>query len=266
MRSFLFGFFLVIGFALLGSRSFAVITREDSDIILNRLQELYQREASLLHAELRILSRWADYRVQASARKLIDGTFWVVNVYGGLPRHQLTTTHSFTLAVCHELGHFFGGLPYSGINLYPSEGQADYWGALKCLKKYLLLYPSERVVDVELPSNVRQKCHTIYNSSSEEEQICLRVALSGYQLAQMFLSIKEENNRIDFSTPDPLVVSQTNYSSYPSTQCRLDSYLAAALCPMDPYIDVSDDDWERGVCDLEMFPMGVRPACWFHAK
>lgn len=71
----------------------------------------------------------------ASAQRM--GSTWVVNMYGGLARHNEITIDGFALVLCHEIGHHLGGAPkYGGFNTWgTNEGGSDYFATLKCLRR-----------------------------------------------------------------------------------------------------------------------------------
>ena len=56
---------------------------------------------------------------------------------------------------------------------------------------------------------------------------------------------------------------QTIINGYPGTQCRLDQYVAGALCNVDEDIDTSATDEKIGTC---MKGLGARTSCWFAPK
>jgi len=60
-------------------------------------------------------------------------------MFGGLARHETMTPDGFATVVCHELGHHLGGVPkkfsWFGNSWASNEGQADYFGIMKCLRK-----------------------------------------------------------------------------------------------------------------------------------
>merc|ERR1719433_1078923 len=86
---------------------------------------------------LTVHKQWHDDNANAYASK--TGLSWEVFMLGGLARHAAITKDGFALVVCHEIGHLIGGAPLIPGRPEPiaNEGQADYWGATKCLKRYL---------------------------------------------------------------------------------------------------------------------------------
>ncbi len=64
-------------------------------------------------------------------------------------------------------------------------------------------------------------------------------------------------------TPDTSVVAATN-DEHPASQCRLDTYYQATLCPKDFNIDMSPTDPAVGACVLSQgYTVGMRPFCWY---
>lgn len=70
---------------------------------------------------------------------------------------------------------------------------------------------------------------------------------------------------LSFAVPAPEIAAAT-LMTYPSTQCRLDTMKAGALCPVSPQIPFSFDDVRRGACGSggsAREAVGARPRCWF---
>lgn len=98
--------------------------------------KVYDHYAPLLARQgwvLQFNRLWADPTVNSDTYQA--GNKIIINSYGGLARHPLMqTTAEYAFVACHELGHSLGGVPYySGENL-SVEGQADRWGAMRCMK------------------------------------------------------------------------------------------------------------------------------------
>jgi hypothetical protein len=107
--------------------------------IIDRVESIYTPIIQELDFEYLIKRNWNDGTVNAFARQY--GNIMEVNMFGGLARHHAITADAFALVVCHETGHHLGGLPkkiwWGGMVMWAAnEGQSDYWGTLKCLRKY----------------------------------------------------------------------------------------------------------------------------------
>jgi hypothetical protein len=194
-----------------------------------------------------------------------------VKVYGGLARHPKTTPDSFTLVLCHELGHHLAGSPkwrwLFGRAIWISiEGQADYFATLKCARELWQDEDSEAIVAAaiekrELPPLVTEKCQKAFDSP-KEIALCQRTALAGKALSALFAET-ETGNSPDFDRPDPAETKRT-FENHPKAQCRLDTYFAGAVCAKSKDEGLSDEDPTVGTCSQERGDiLGVRPLCWY---
>ncbi|MBK9294732.1 MAG: hypothetical protein IPM57_09860 [Oligoflexia bacterium] len=149
------------------------------------------------------------------------------------------------LVMCHELGHAEGEFPRKpprfddteiigddGFGLYSSEGAADYYATYRCLK-YLWKDQENKVVNAN--NLVQEKCENKFKDI-KAAQLCIRSA----QAAFNYLDVKPWPE-VSFKTPDKSIVQESIIDSYPSRQCRLDTFIAGALNEK-------------------------RPACWYKEK
>ncbi len=241
------------------------MTEERFNEIINLAETAYAPIVKEKKADLIFSRNWKDETVNASASRF-GGSSWFVNMYGGLARHPLVTDDGFLLVVCHELGHHLGGAPTKGgINGFwaATEGQADYFGTLKCMRKVLsnvdnTSIVSKMIIDAELSV----QCSSAYQNESEIA-LCKRIGMAGKSLA-MLLSSLGDNAVVDFKTPDASIVKKTN-KTHPKAQCRLDTYLAGDLCQKDFNQENGKKDPRVGACvksegyDKKM----TRPLCWY---
>ena len=240
------------------------MTQAKFDAILDRLQEVYGEIISDHGATLKINRRWDSGTVNASAQQL--GSTWIINMYGGLARHDAVTADGFFLVACHEIGHHLGGAPKKGGwggAWASNEGQSDYFATLKCLRKTFLDADNlEYVAENEIDPIVEQSCHSQFSTETEIAR-CSRVAMAGLSVASLFKALRNEPRKLDFSTPDPAVVSRTSHS-HPGTQCRLDTYYQGAICDISDNQELDDNDYRLGSCTRTAGQtVGVRPRCWF---
>ncbi|MFZ4714822.1 MAG: hypothetical protein ACOYL6_13980 [Bacteriovoracaceae bacterium] len=115
-----------------------------------------------------------------------------ISVWGGMVRHKKMNPVVMTLLLCHELGHLFGGTPYKSINGWSStEGQADYYSTMVCVKEF--------------------------DYSIEE------ISQAAYQLVSIYA---EASNKAPPSIDqcDESSVVRINYG-YPGIQCRYDTLM-----------------------------------------
>lgn len=210
---------------------------------------------------LEVIRKWEDGTVNAYAQQ--SGDVWKVSMFGGLARHATITPDAFALVVCHEIGHHIGGYPKKWGRWASNEGQADYFGNAKCLRKYMEVDLNTGVMErVDVPSIVEEKCNANF-TDAEEIAMCKRGALAGLSLGNLFRALRKLPKPLMFSTPDETVVTRIDHS-HPAPQCRLDTYFAGAICDKDAYDDVSNTDLAKGLCARQDdYIDGVRPLCWF---
>ncbi|WP_408096265.1 hypothetical protein ACJVC5_14595 [Peredibacter sp. HCB2-198] len=177
-------------------------------ILKTKFSPLSQRDGRVLEFYTDYESDWA----QGFARRWETDQ---VHIYGGLAAIPNVTEDSFALVVCHELGHLYGGVPYSDShNRIAVEGQADYWATLRCFKE----------VVVELPKLVPSKnalelCH--------DEEVCAR-ALDAALVLTAFYADNRSIPHPKLNTPDTTVVTEV-LKTHPEPQCRLDTYKAGVF-------------------------------------
>lgn len=223
-------------------------------------------------ANLRINRMWSNSTVNASASQF--GSSWSVNMYGGLARRPEVTVDGFTLVICHELGHHLGGYPFVS-SWAANEGQSDYFATLSCAR---LLWQDDYEVNAQfrdaIPETPKLLCDEAWESETEQN-LCYRMMAAGKSLADLLSALR--NQTVSFDTPDLRVVSRTN-NAHPDGQCRLDTYMAGALCRADfdpEFIPGKGMGSRRNSADAELesakytcsavdgFGLGLRPSCWF---
>lgn len=238
------------------------MTEEKFLSIIKRVSDTYAPIVESKGATLDMINNWDDGTVNAYAHR--DGNVWHVSMFGGLARHKLTTDDGFMLVVCHELGHHIGGAPrYGGGNDWASnEGQADYFGTLKCMKRVLenddnIAIVSKMTVDAE----ATKQCEMVYKNASEVA-LCQRISMAGKSLGQLLGSLGG-SSKVNFDTPDKSTVKRTN-DNHPKGQCRLDTYFHGGLCDKSFTEDVSDSSPIPGTCiKKDGYKVGSRPLCWY---
>ncbi len=236
------------------------MTQERFLEIVKSVSDIYEPIVKTKGGNLSMNNRWDDDTVNASAQQM--GKTWVVNMYGGLARHPLTTDDGFALVVCHELGHHIGGAPRKGRSWAANEGQADYFGSMKCLRRVLekqdnVLAVSKITVDAE----ATKQCELVYKNANEVA-LCQRIAMAGKSLGSL-LGELGGNSKVNFDTPDKSIVSKTN-DAHPEAQCRLDTYFQGILCDKSFDQDTDKNDPKIGTCiKSEGYQVGPRPLCWY---
>lgn len=234
------------------------ITQEEFESLLTKVEQVYTPIFTSLGAKLKINHRWDDNAVDANAMRF--GQTWVVNMYGGMARHRQMTVEGMTLIACHEVGHHVGGFPRS--HWASGEGQSDYYGALKCLRRVWSNDDNINIVTkLPVPQSVNQKCSSQFKTPSDVA-LCMRSAMASLSMARLLGELRGDGTP-DFDTPSKTVVTSIEYG-YTHSQCRLDTTYAGSVCPVDSSIDISETDPNQGVCSRQLgMVIGARPQCWF---
>ncbi len=241
------------------------MTKERFDSILDRVEAIYGPVIGQKGKKLVINRNWESGTVNAYAQQ--SGGKWMVSMFGGLARHEAITDDAFALVACHEIGHHIGGAPkkrsWYGSTWATNEGQADYFGSSKCLRKYVENDNNIEIVKtLNVPAIVTEKCEANFNSA-EEVAACQRGAMAGLSLGNLFRDLRKLPTELKFTTPDTRVVTKTDHN-HPAPQCRVDTYFQGAICIKHHTDDVSDRDATIGTCTrANSFEDGLRPLCWY---
>lgn len=248
-----------------GAKNAGGITEEQFNSTLDRVEKIYRPIIEAKGKRLVVERKWSDGTVNAYAQQ--QGNTWKISMFGGLARHKTIIQDAFATVACHELGHHLGGLPkkrsWWGSSWASNEGQSDYFATSKCLRKYMEGEDSQAIVaKLDVPEIVNNKCNANF-TNAEEVARCIRGAVAGLSLANLFKALRRSEDELRYDTPDPKVVTSTD-DNHPASQCRLDTYFNGALCEKSAYDDVSDTDVNEGVCTrVERHEDGLRPRCWF---
>jgi hypothetical protein len=117
-------------------------------------------------------------------------------------------------------------------------------------------------------------CDTNY-AAQADRNICYRSSVAGLSLATLLAKLRE-SPAPKFETPDPTIVEST-FEDHPEAQCRLDTYLAGAVCtvPFDksiiPAKKLSDKFGPKAEKEAGRYSClardgwvtAQRPRCWF---
>ncbi len=246
--------------------SFAGLTEADFNAVLDRVQSIFGPEIATNGGELVINRLWDNGTVNASAQRM--GNKFVINMYGGLARHEAITQDGFALVACHELGHHIGGAPKVKnfmMSWASNEGQSDYYATLKCLRRFFADDDNVKIVSqMEVQPLAKQTCEQLF-TSRDEQALCIRGSMAGWSVSSLFLAFKK-GGKIDLATPDPKEVRKT-FNSHPQPQCRLDTYFAGAICTVGLDQAVDQKNFKSGTCwDAKVTAKGIRPRCWHQPK
>lgn len=243
-------------------------TKEKFELITNRVISLYSDTIKKLGANLQVDLDWdSPDELNAYARKV--NSLWLLNFYGALYRDKSMTDDGYALSVCHEVGHLIGGAPFKVLTKLSVEGQADFWAASVCAKKYFSEYPEK----VSMKEGIaKQKCDRLYPDDQDAQNICYRTALAG-MATTTFLGSLVKAPQPEFEKTDKNDRSATK-QIHPEVQCRLDTYMAGALCTQE---DTSFEFQEKllkdklttdslcsQVVDGQLTKIEKRPKCWFN--
>jgi hypothetical protein len=144
---------------------------------------------------------------------------------GGLARRDFVTVDGVALIVCHEIGHGLGGWPTQLSDPHVSiEGQADYFATKDCLQQFFLLWSDDNVT---VTAEIMQLCQQYYQTPLELK-LCYR---SMRAIRERELKFATEGATTSIFTPSTEVATELNRQAgvYPSYQCRIDTYVHAAL-------------------------------------
>ncbi len=238
--------------------------------IINEISSTFEFFFQTLDLPFRIESRWEDPSSVGGA--INNGDAYLVTLHGGLLQNQKLDEDTLRITICHEMGHHFGGAPRrsapmewhgplgdNGLMLSSSEGEADYYTTATCFRK-LVRGQNHRIAlsHSSIDETLNARCAEVWGKDTEDHFICLRGALGGLKLLNLNFDFP-----ISFSSPSTEVAREIVRDIYPSRQCRLDTYVAGALCKHDLPLSFSADEAAPTQCANRQ---GQRPTCWFPAK
>ncbi|MGE3682502.1 MAG: hypothetical protein AB7G93_12320 [Bdellovibrionales bacterium] len=248
-------------------QAFAIIPQErvtetEMRAIFQALSAMHGQEIAAHGGFLRVFE---TEKMEFGAFAWREHSDYAIEVYRGTRFHKLMTADAYALIVCHEFGHHLGGLPLKRLSSWASaEGQADYYGSLKCMRRYLESRPPG---DFDLapppPLELTARCQQEFDRPLDV-RICARALAATRTLGEVTADIEgfERSRFPTLETNSPLVVIE-NRDSHPDPQCRLDTLRAGTLCPVPATEAVSYGDPDAGVCHMRRHPQHRRPPCWF---
>lgn len=247
--------------------------------IFDSLQQQYAPLAKQFGATFDVQYNRESSSVSAIATRQKDK--WVVIVHGGFVRRPEMTADALVIALCHEAGHLFGGYPFVSNDNLSSEGQADYFATQVCARS---LWQKQFTINAthgkKVSSFEKEKCDTAWPANETEQYLCYRMTLAAQPLAILLARVNDETSTPAFDTPDQNTTSVTLFDEYPTSQCRLDTFLHGALCTLSQGDDLipgfrmdnqingtlntveSERESRQNSC-YEKANNGNRPSCWF---
>lgn len=236
-------------FTGISASEFKEILKEFSDI---NAQMIKEKGYTLI-----LKDKWLDNTVNADTER--EDKKLIINAYGGLARFKGMDPDTYTMVLCHELGHHFGGFPRKGWA--SNEGQSDYYATMKCFRKM----PYSKKIIKNPPPIVKEKC-SLLHKSKDDINVCITSTMIGFNLADILNRLSEGKKTLDFNTPDEKQVNAT-FHGHPEAQCRLDTYFAGAICNMSQFEDFDEINPIIAACAEEKGDiLGIRPRCWYKPK
>lgn len=252
-----------------GQGPLSPVTEDDFNRIIEQFRIIFSPTVKQYGVDLVIESRWQEDLRHAGATK--SGHEWIILVLGGIARNPTMTEDGFWMTLCHELGHLVGGYPMGSSQL-AFEGQGDYFAAQACTRQ---IWRTQNDINSQFVSVVdpsaRMQCDASW-SDDRERSLCYRVLTAAKSFVD---SLSAGPDQARFDGHDPLTVEQT-YAEHPHSQCRLETFIAGALCikawdfsSIPGSLVIGDSaamelDAKRTSCfSSEGNTIGARPRCWF---
>lgn len=253
------------------------ISERSFNDIITKAEKIYAPIIRAHNAKLKIHRLWKDNTVNASAVQTDD--LWEVNMYGGLARRPEVTPDGFALVLCHELGHHLGGYVMTSdadMNWASNEGQSDYFATDSCAKELWKDDLEDNALHRATVAPVAKNLCDKNYAAQKDRDLCYRSANAGLSLATLLATLR--NSVLPkFETPSREVVQSTD-DDHPEAQCRLDTYMAGAVCtlPFDRSVIPGKGLTQGGASpEAEAFAgqssclardgwvSAQRPRCWF---
>ncbi len=247
------------------------VDEESFSYIIDTISGLYARAFADHEKQLVVKRQWREQREGAVSWLMEEydreeeqiNQIREIELDGGLARHPMLNRDAYAMVICHEIGHHLGGAPRALG--YSSEGQADYFAATKCMKLYLKVtrYPQHQTEAV--PEDLEASCVANYRNA-DERSVCRRNILAGLTLSRWF-AYAREMEPTELTARDTRQRPTTLIHGYPGPQCRLDTFIAGALCPVDENAPFSDNSSRTGACSRGAgYDEEARPRCWFRME
>lgn len=244
----------------------ANITEQAFNEIIDEVVAIYEPIVTAHGGKLVAVKNWKNSTVNAMADR--SGKNWRIHMWGGLARRAEVTPDGFAMVVCHELGHHLGGFPIRKMLFSAwaaNEGQSDYWAAQACARK-LWESSDNRLFADSVDSIAKASCDKAW-AGDADRFLCYRTVTAAHSTTTLLGALNKK--KVSFAAQDTKKVGSTMHS-HPQAQCRLDTYLAGAVCEMDfneAVIPKSEDEQRRESCfTADGHAMGSRPLCWFAPK
>ncbi len=257
------------------------ISKEKFDFIIDKVKKIYTPIIERLGYKFMIEGDWLSTRTNAYSNQKYDTKY--IRLFGGYARKLGPGV--FLQVVCHEVGHHLGGFPYKSfiggasiinVSWSPTEGQADYFASLYCVRK-VLADDTNRVIDVGglelLPEKVKKDCKQQFKKPLDFE-ICLKNIKISLDAHKFRLHHSGENdsqtNGVGSTLKFSNEVVDVTRQDHASSLCRLTTSYQASLCNFEGLQQndfISFDNEFAGVChEKHGDKIGARPKCWFKSE
>ncbi len=191
--------------------------------VIKVLETEFQAMAGASGRKLEFLTDYNEDWAQAFARRWETDQ---VIVYGGASGLKGGSEDSFALILCHEVGHLYGGMPFSDEhNKLSVEGQADFWSTRECFK---------RIVG-KLTARAASETSMKY---CKGDDVCART-IDAALVVTAFYADNRSLVHPKIETPDESIAENIN-RTHPLPQCRFDTlkagleFLTRPLCWFKP--------------------------------
>lgn len=205
------------------------ITEQQFLTTIHEIHALYFPMSQDLGRPMEIFHDWKMPYFSAWASNL-DQVF-KINFWGGFARLPSMSIETWEFVVCHEVGHIVGGEPMEDnklLNDFSAEGQSDYFAITECLPHYYRTFARTQFDRSRSTKFELETCNKRYKNTIDQN-ICLKTLKAGRDFSHILRESGHTDDPTSYHTPAPHT-DETIDSSYPSPQCRLDSFLTGALC------------------------------------
>jgi hypothetical protein len=266
---------LAIALAAPAVKASAALTEAESLAVQKIFQDYFAPIVATHGAKLITELDYTFTTPGAMATRTMDHKKWFVKIFGGIPKFHSATADTYTLILCHELGHHLGGYPFyshEAGSWLSSEGQADYWATQACTKA---LWRNDFEINAGFADLKDTGCET-HSEDINEVNLCKRIyhaidvnaELEGKMASGRAPSIKRRDNS----------VVKELFVSHPKAQCRVDSALMGLRCtrefnfstipgrknPLGQNTISAEKEARASSCFAsDGFSTGTRPLCWF---
>lgn len=230
-------------------------TEQQFNQILDAIEQIYQPIVSNFGANLIIEREWENTEVNAYASQ--NGNNWIVSFFGGLAKR--VDPESFSLVVCHELGHHLNGRLFYANSWASSEGGSDGYSTQVCARKIFSMSQDQNCECNFLPPNSFNQNYSQCNifTDGDEKLICERSLKGGLGLAKLLASLNNEPVP-NYNNLDKTRVTKTKLE-HPSAKCRLTLYFNGALSRK----AWNDSIIPRTKAQMLQYNFQTTPNCWY---